>query len=320
MNPIFLIQKGELPGNRKRKSEAEKVEEFETKKSERQTQWARREQLVKLLDWDTMDNEFPGFRWTAACRNMTMELNKQANINETKPLEVLDNYLIWGGSGTGKSSSINLLYPDCYKKQKGTQFWDGYDRMNPNHSVVWIDEMSKETLKCMTGKADGGFEFLKELADRYAVTVDEKYTKGYKIRPKKIFITMNEHPFSLLPDRAVEINKAALVRKFRILHIEDWLDLNGLKVTDKGAAYKTHDEITRELEYELSSEGESDYEPTKRSCGPEKGGGEECERDQRVQDEAEEFVQGLLWSEREIEQILGEEPGERFIFSNDDLN
>ena len=79
--------------------------------------------------------------------------------------------------------------------------------------------MSKETLKTMAGKVDGGFEFLKELGDRYPVTVDEKYTKGYKIRPKTIIITMNEHPTSLLPDRATEVNKQALYRKFKIMQV-----------------------------------------------------------------------------------------------------
>ena len=133
---------------------------------------------------------------------------KQSNDKFTQPIQgQLQNYIIWGPSGSGKSSSVALLYPNCYKKQKGSQYWDSYDKTNPDHSIVWIDEMSKETLATLTGKMDGGFEFLKELADRYPVTVDEKYTKGYKIRPKKIIITMNEHPSSLLPDRAVEVNK-----------------------------------------------------------------------------------------------------------------
>lgn len=263
---------------------------------------------MKSLDWDTLDKEFPGFRWTSACRNMTMELNKQVNIEQTKPLVKLDNYIIWGGSGTGKSSSVALLYPHCYKKQKGTQFWDGYDRMNPDHKVVWIDEMSKETLKCMAGKADGGFEFLKELADRYAVTVDEKYTKGYKIRPEKIIITMNEHPFTLLPDRAVEINKEALNRKFRILHVSDWLDLNGLKLTEDGAKYKTTHEVRRELAFTLSSESEGDDEYSTGSSGTQEKSREYSERDQRIQAEAESIVQGLLWSEGEFEDFFGQKP------------
>ena len=44
-----------------------------------------------------------------------------------------------------------LLYPECYKKQKGSQYWDGYDKNDPGHKTVWIDEMSVETLRTLTG-------------------------------------------------------------------------------------------------------------------------------------------------------------------------
>lgn len=216
----FLIRLGQFPCERKRKTQEERQREAELKQTQRYTEWERRKELVRKMDWPTLDIEFPGFRYSGMGQALVRDVLKQSNDDYCKPLEgKLNNYLIWGASGTGKSSSIAYLYPNCYKKQKGTQFWDAYDKTNADHSVVWIDEMSKETLATMTGKVDGGFEFLKELADRYPVTVDEKYTKGFKIRPKSIIITMNEHPSSLLPDRAVEVNKKALYRKFNILHV-----------------------------------------------------------------------------------------------------
>ena len=169
---------------------------------------------------------------------MAREVLKQSEDEYTRPISgPLTNFIIWGPTGTGKSSSVSLLYPNAYKKQKGSQFWDAYDRKNPDHAVVWIDEFSKETLKTIAGKPDGGFEFLKELGDRYPVTVDEKYTKGYKIRPRMLLITMNEHPSSLLPKRAVEVNKAALYRKFKILHVSEWLKMNNLTCTPHGCKY-----------------------------------------------------------------------------------
>ena len=234
----FLYQAGTLPRVRTRKSPEEIEEQREVKRSKRNEQWERRKYLVKNQMWDTLDQEFPGFIWTSPGQNMKRELMKQSNTQWNKPIDgELDNWIIWGDTGTGKSSSISLLFPECYKKQKGTQYWDAYDVTNPNHAVVWIDEFSKETLKTLVGKPDGGFEFLKELADRYPVTVDEKYTKGYKIRPKKVIITMNEHPESLLPDRAVEVNKKALYRKFKIVHISAWLTMNNLRVTPNGCEY-----------------------------------------------------------------------------------
>lgn len=236
----FLIQLGVLPRKRMNLSQEVKEERSVKAKTDRATQWARRKELMKKQEWDLLDEEFPGFIWSAAGQNMKRELMKQQNDEYNAPLQgPLNNWIIWGGSGTGKSSSVSLLYPQCYKKQKGTQYWDAYDKTDPNHDVVWIDEFSKETLQTLCGKADGGFEFLKELGDRYPVTVDEKYTKGYKIRPKMIIITMNEHPDSLLPKRAVEVNKSALYRKFKIVHITTWLTMNGLKNTTHGVEFIT---------------------------------------------------------------------------------
>jgi hypothetical protein len=225
----LVLQLGELP-----KCKATQKQKKDDVGSVKAQEWARRRQLMVLDDFETLDIEFPGFQYTSAGRHMKSDVLKQSNKGAL-PLEgALQNYIIYGPSGTGKSSSIAFLWPNCYKKQKGSQYWDAYDKGNPDHGVVWIDEMSKETLATLTGKMDGGFEFLKELGDRYPVTVDEKYTKGYKIRPKQVIITMNEHPHSLLPDRAMEVNKVALHRKFRILHVEDWLNMHGLLCTNKG--------------------------------------------------------------------------------------
>jgi hypothetical protein len=205
----LLFTMGTFPNQQRRKrSLEEKEEEMDAKKKAKYDDWKRKKYLMTMNMWDELDMEFPGFIWSSMGQSMKREVMKQANDEFTKPLEgKLNNFIIWGSSGTGKSSSVNLLYPNCYKKQKGSQYWDAYDKTNPDHATVWIDEMSKETLATLTGKPDGGFEFLKELADRYPVTVDEKYTKGYKIRPKRVIITMNEHPTSLLPERATEINK-----------------------------------------------------------------------------------------------------------------
>lgn len=231
----FMFQAGTLPG--KRRGPKEVAESKEETKKFKYDQWERRKYLMRNMLWEQLDVEFPGFVYSSAGQSMKRDVLKQSNIG-CKVLDgPLKNFIIWGPSGTGKSSSIALLYPRCYKKQKGSQYWDGYDKNDPDHKTVWIDECSKETLKTLTGKQDGGFEFLKELADRFPVTVDEKYTKGFKIRPERIIITMNEHPTSLLPDRAIEVNKKALYRKFKILHVDDWLSLNGLMCTKDGCVY-----------------------------------------------------------------------------------
>lgn len=223
--PQFRVQRGEFP---KDKLANRSPEEFHSSKDasmeQRRKEWKRRKDLIIMSDYATLDYEFPGFRYSTQGRAMVIDLQKQRTDEHCKTLQgELKNYIIWGPSGSGKSASIEFLFPKAYKLQKGTQYWDGYDRQNPDHKVVWIDEMSKETLKCIAGRTDGGFEFLKELGDRYPVTVDAKWLQGQKIRPAQIIITMNEHPTSLLPDRATHINKEALYRKFNIISASDWL-------------------------------------------------------------------------------------------------
>lgn len=228
--PSFIVLKGELPSDRRTFDDEERQRRDVEFKSTKQQEWALKKKLIITGDFDRIDREFPGWQWSSTGRYMKQELMKQRSDEHCKPLEgTLNNFIIWGPSGTGKSASVAFLFPNAYKKQKGTQFWDGYDRENPDHKVVWIDEMSKETLKCVTGKADGGFEFLKELGDRHPVSVDAKYMPAQKIRPTQIIITMNEHPTSLLPDRASSVNKEALYRKFKIMHVADWLALHCLK-------------------------------------------------------------------------------------------
>ncbi len=226
---------GTFPVTRRRRTPEEREEDEQNGKKQRNDSWKRKKQLIIAADWEKLDDEFPGFRFCSAGKNMVDYYNRQRRDEHNANLDgELDNYIIWGPTGTGKSSSVAFLYPNAYKKQKGTHFWDGYDRTDPNHKVVWIDEMSLETMKTISGKADGGFEFFKELGDRYPIFVDQKYNKGEYIRPRSVIVTMNEHPTSLLPERASAINKEALYRKFRIMHVSEWLHMNGLVCTNQG--------------------------------------------------------------------------------------
>lgn len=224
---------GVLPNDNKRNMEVLDTsddDDIDPKTKKRAKQWKRRKELMMKQDWERLDLEFPGFIWTTQGKNMRIELIKK----QPKPpnLEDLDNFIIYGETGTGKSSSISYLGFD-YKKQKGSQYWDHYDQAKDytqHGNTVWIDEMSKETLATLQGKLDGGFEFLKELGDRYPVMVDAKYLGSFYIRPKRILITMNEHPSSLLPDRSPGVNAAALYRKFKVMHASEWLTYNNLEL------------------------------------------------------------------------------------------
>lgn len=297
----LLLQLGTVPMNSRKMSESEEPQRKKSKVEE----YARKKYLIQTNQLHILDQEYPGFQYTSLGRNMKIDCMKQI---VHKPLEgELNNYIIYGPTGTGKSSSIALLYPRCYKKQKGHKYWDGYDIHNPDHEVVWIDEMSKETLECMAGNIRGGFEHLKELGDRYPVSVDAKYIGSFTIRPKSIIITMNEHPSTLLPDRAIVVNKEALHRKFHILHVQDWLKLKKLRNTSSGAEYLSHyyfhqeedipsSQETIEIEYEDRNINTSNVTQRKRR--------KYSTRDQGTQTETAYFVPELLFSDGELEQLF----------------
>lgn len=236
--------------------------DIDPKIKKRAKQWKRRKELILKQDWEQLDAEFPGFIYTTQGKNMKIELIKKQPRPPTLKGK-LNNYIIWGPTGTGKSSSVSYLGYD-YKKQKGSQYWDHYDQAKDyteNGNVVWIDEMSKETLECFAGKLNGGFEMLKELADREPVMVDAKYLGSFYIRPKQIIITMNEHPSTLLPDRAPHINGPALFRKFQIVPIWEWLSLHNLRCTTKGVEPIPFEEV------EEDGSDTTDIEPIARNLG-----------------------------------------------------
>ena len=81
---------------------------------------------------------------------------------------------------------------------------------------------------------------------------------------------MNEHPSSLLPERAVEVNKQALYRKFRIWHVCEWLAHKKLKLAPGVGVEPVHDSET-ELDipetpdgsiYSSSSSDEEHFSPS----------------------------------------------------------
>ena len=154
----------------------------------------------------------------------------------------LCNYWVFGPSGTGKSSSIHLLWPNAYSKVVSNSKWDNYSNTNPGHEVVHIEEVDEfadieEGLEGLAG--------LKRMADRYPFPVRFNYgSRNLMIRPKTFVITSNFSPQQILasgdkygrPTRGLETQLKAIARKFKVMHIEqfkkefgivDKLDTNG---------------------------------------------------------------------------------------------
>lgn len=157
-----------------------------------------------------------------------------AQPDATHRLEKLENYFIYGDSGTGKSSSIDFLYPNCYRKIKDNEKWDSYYNLNPDHETVYFDEMDDidEFELCM-----GGFAGIKAKADVYPFAVRQNFgNRQLMIRPKRIIITSNFTPSQIFGQenkygkrpKHIEMMLRVFNRKFKVMHISEWQAMNGI--------------------------------------------------------------------------------------------
>lgn len=189
--------------------------------------------LIETGAMDTLDEIYPGWIYTTQGQNQLRHVNLRLMDKHCETLNVLDNYIIYGTTGTGKSSSVALLFPHAYLKQDNTRFWDGYDKTKVGHEVVVLDEVDRKVISSMSCSATSA---LKRWGDRTAFPVDAKYIGTFNIRPKKIIIMMNDHPRTLIP-KADEISWKAVQRKYNIITIKDWLKLTGIRITTSGAEF-----------------------------------------------------------------------------------
>lgn len=121
--------------------------------------------------------------------------------HEIAPLPELDNYWIWGPTGTGKSTLArelgggdeNIFIKNCDK------WWNEYD----GQESVLIEDFSPNPAMA---------QFLKCWSDHYYFSAEMKY--GYtKIRPKRIIVTSNYRIEECFGTRDVP----AMLRRFKVI-------------------------------------------------------------------------------------------------------
>lgn len=172
----------------------------------------------------------------------------------TKKLDKIENYFIYGDSGTGKSSSVDYLFPDCYRKIKNNEKWDSYYNLKEGHEVVYFDEMDStdEFEMCM-----GGFVGIKEKTDIYPFPVRQNYgNRSLMIRPKMFIITSNFTPSQIFSTENkygrkpphLEMMLRTFNRRFKVMHVSEWHRLNNIKFDEE------IQRIVPTEEYELPSD------------------------------------------------------------------
>lgn len=216
-----------------KKKEEEEKEDVEIKNKNSKELYKLRIQKGKANDWEWFQENDPKWTLSAEYSKLYAKYFRAGADTNIKPITgKLKHWWIFGNSGAGKSSSIEYLYPDRYKKIMTNEKWDGYDPHFEGHQIVHIDELN--SFKSLE-KGMEGLDGLKNKVDRNPFAVRKNYgTDIINIRPQSFIITSNYTPSQLLSkveERGfnVEMEASCLTRKFRVIHVEEWLRINRLK-------------------------------------------------------------------------------------------
>lgn len=132
---------------------------------------------------------------------------------------------LYGYPGTGKTSILQYVYPNYYKKNLHNKFFDLYDEKVHTHII--LEDLDHEAVERLS------INFLKTLCDKQGFAVDQKYQTPNLTRTT-VLVTSNFDIGAIMPDgKGVEENKAAMLRRFFHVRIDNFLRLLQLKIIPK---------------------------------------------------------------------------------------
>lgn len=182
-----IFQKGFPPVSQQQNGEREK------------TRWARMLTLARNGQLVTLAEEEP--KAYIQYKRTFDQICKENNV-ATDSLDALDNYWIFGPTGTGKSRGVRKLFGDSLFVKDLNKWWDNYN----GEQNVLLDDVDPDSMKYLAKK-------LKNWADHYPFPAEKK-GGSMVIRPKRIIITSNYEP----QDCFNYTDLTAINRRFTIKH------------------------------------------------------------------------------------------------------
>lgn len=159
-----VFEKGTPPVSQQQNGEREKE------------RWAKMLALARNGDLVTLSDEEP--KAYIQYKRTFEQISRDNNIsNDT--LDILDNYWIFGPTGSGKSRGVRNLFEDSLFVKDLNKWWDGYN----GEETVLLDDVNPESMKYLAKK-------LKNWADHYPFPAEKK-GGSMIIRPKRIIVTSN---------------------------------------------------------------------------------------------------------------------------------
>lgn len=138
------------------------------------------------------------------------------------------NIWLFGYAGTGKTALLNYVYPTYYKKNLTNRFFDLFDPKY--HTHIMLEDLDHEAVERL------GINFVKTICDEAGFPIDQKYKTPQLIQGTCLVtsnFTIHEIINGMESCVGVEQNKAALLRRFYHVRIDELLRLLELKLLPK---------------------------------------------------------------------------------------
>jgi len=137
---------------------------------------------------------------------------------------------LYGGPGLGKSAVLSFIYPNTFKKNLYNKFFDLYDPKIHDH--VMLEDLDHDAVDTLSTN------FIKTLCDESGFAIDQKY-KTPQLTRSCVLVTSN-FTISEVVDQSEEANmfgksanKAAILRRFWHVNVNEFLRVVGLKLIPK---------------------------------------------------------------------------------------
>nr|UQB76449.1 nonstructural protein [Flumine parvovirus 9] len=197
----------------------------EVLKGKAHEKWVEMISLAKLQKWEELEKKFP-----QEYIHNGQKLRALYFIQSTPAGREHQQHLwIYGEPGTGKSVVVEYLFPNHFKKRPDND-WLGYNPLlQPGHRVVYLPDFDVQSMRLLRA------ENLKVMCDPQGFNANRKFAGGDQIAPGRIVVTSNFPIHACFPPgyQGIEEQLSALQRRFKQVHINEFLAENKLKLKPK---------------------------------------------------------------------------------------
>lgn len=186
---------------------------------------SRLRELIEAKDLDTIKNEMYG-QYLQKRTNILAEINA---VQTTVDKQELEHYWIHGEPGTGKTTSVEMLFPDAFTMDPDSGYFDGYN----GQKQIIIPDIDNRMLRKI------GLQKLKTMCDSTGFNANIKYAGGQKIKAQ-IIVTSNYSIDECLEYTGKDakfnsnwygpLDPAAIKRRFSELTVGKWLFQNNIRL------------------------------------------------------------------------------------------